>query len=282
MKGTRQYSRNDFLKGFCRTDCNRSRFLETLLDWKGLEYKKIDQGGSHYLIPVQGKKPFLKDHYIKVLTAHYDRVDGTPGANDNSASIFILLQHIEFLKSQDYPHNTLILFTDREELTEQSSIFEQGAYALGKFWLENMGRGYFFTVLDMCGIGDTLIWGRSDLKFKSENRDGLFQSHVIRSIDNLYHSVSDLFFKYSRQTDMAIVDQFSDDLGFQLSGFPALQLSVLPWNEAVSWKEDKSVRPHSWKINHTRDDTIETLDNQAFRMMDKFLKDFSRYQFPLP
>ena len=282
MTGSRSYSRNDFLHGFCRPDCIRREFLETLLKWKGLEFSTIDRGGIHFLIPVQGKKPFLKDHYIKVLTAHYDRVEGTPGANDNSAAVFMLLQHIEYLKSLDYAHNTLILFTDREELTADTSIFEQGSYNLGKFWMKKMGQGYFFTVLDMCGIGDTLIWGRSDLKYQTENGRDLIGSPVIRSIENLYHSVADLFYKYSRQTDMAVVDLFSDDLGFQLSGFPALQLSVLPWREAAAWKENKTLRPHSWEINHTAGDTIDTLDENAFRMMDKFLRDFSRYQFPLP
>ncbi len=281
MNTNRRYGRNDFLQGFCRKDCDRKQFLETLLHWKGIEYRKIDQGGTHFLIPVHGKKPFLKDHYIKVLTAHYDRVDGTPGANDNSAAVFMLLQHIETLKSADYPHNTLILFTDQEELSGKSTMYDQGAYHLGKFWLENMGKNYFFAVLDMCGIGDTLIWGRSDQKINSENPGNELQSGLIQRIQSFYQSVEDLFFRYSRRTDMAIVDLFSDDLGFLLSGLPAIQLSVLPWKEALSWKKDSLERPLSWKINHTEEDTIETLQDDAFRLMEKFLRDLSRYQFPL-
>ena len=273
---------SDLLKGFCRADCSRLEFLKTLLEWKKIPYHQIDQGGIHLLIRNLGKKAPLPDHYTKVLTAHYDRVKGTPGANDNSASVFILLKHLDYLMKADFSHNTVILFTDREELTSDKTMYDQGAYQLGKNWGKILGKDSFFTVLDMCGIGDTLVWGRSDLKMQQKDPDSLGTGKVIRSMNQLYNSLSDLLYRYSRHKDMALVDLFSDDLGFILNGYPAIQLSVLPWKEADHWQKDRESRPPSWEVNHTSRDRIETLEESAFRLMDKFLRDLSRYQFPLP
>lgn len=271
---------DELLKGFCRLDCDRFSFLETFLEWKKIPFSCLEAGGRHLLInPMEKKRP---GHYIKVLTAHYDRVEGTPGANDNSSSVFILLKHIEYLMQTDYSHNTMILFTDREELTGGRTIYDQGSCHLGSYWKKNLGENYFFTVLDMCGIGDTLIWGRNDLKLQKENPDALVSKGVIKTIDYLYESLSDLLFRHSRQSDMGINGLFSDDLGFILSGLPAIQLSLLPWKEAELWKKDSGKMPESWKVNHSADDTVETLQDSAFLTMEKFLKNLASYQLALP
>ena len=272
----------ELLKGFCRTDCDRFSFLTTFLDWKKIPYTILDSGGRHILISPGGRKHSLSDHYFKVLTAHYDRVEGTPGANDNSASVFILLKHLDLLHKADFPHNSLILLTDREELAGKKNIFEQGSYQLGGFWKKELGENYLFMVLDMCGIGNTLIWGRNDLKLQKENPEYNLKSSLISRIDMFYDSLENLLYRYSRQNDMAVNDLFSDDLGFILNGLPAMQLSLLPWKEAEAWKKDSTVRPESWKVNHSENDVVETLQDSAFLTMEKFLRDLARYQFPLP
>ncbi|OQY34712.1 MAG: hypothetical protein B6241_04005 [Spirochaetaceae bacterium 4572_59] len=271
---------DDLLKGFCRLDCDRYNFLKTFLEWKKIPFTPLEAGGRHLLINPMGKT--MPGHYIKVLTAHYDRVEGTPGANDNSSSVFILLKHLEYLQQTDYSHNTMILFTDKEELCGERSIYNQGSYHLGSYWKENLGVNYFFTVLDMCGIGDTLIWGRNDLKLQKENPDALVSKGVIKKIDSLYNALSDLLYRHSRQSDMGINGLFSDDLGFILSGLPAIQFSLLPWKEAERWKKNSEDFPASWKVNHSSDDGVETLQDSAFRRMDKFLKNLSSYHLPLP
>ena len=273
---------HDLLRGFCRLDCDRISFLKTLLDWKKIPYERIRQGGDHLLVHPRGKKGTLKDHYTKVLTAHVDRAPGTPGANDNSASVFGLLGHMETLLEADFPHNSLVLFTDQEELVGGKTMFDQGAYRLGQFWKKELGEDFLFVVFDMCGIGDTLVWGRSDRKLRQEAPQAEVTGQLIRSIDRIYTSLENLLFRYSRQTDMAVNDLFSDDLGFILSGLPAVQFSLLPWKEAVKWKEDRSQRPGSWERNHSPEDRVETLQETAFRTLEKFLKDLSRYQIPLP
>ena len=270
------------LRAFCRLDCNRLEFLKTFLEWKKIGYCELNQGGHHLLIRPSGCKAPLSDHYMKVLTAHYDRVEGSPGANDNSASIFILLKHLEILRNADFSHNTMILFTDREERTEGKNLFDQGAYQLGQYWKETLGEGHLFIVLDMCGIGDTLVWGKNTNKLNTEESGQELAPGLVRTIDSLYESLSELFYRYSRQSDMAVNTLFSDDLGFILSGMPAIQLSQLPWKEAEQWKKDSNRFPESWKVNHTLQDSIETLQDTAMKNMYNLLRDLARYQLPLP
>ena len=298
MTDTHGYVFNEFLKRFCDLDCDRYDFLTTLLEWKNIPYDILSAGGNHILVKPLGYKPFLKDHCRKILTAHYDRVPHSPGANDNAASVFSLLRHIDLLQSADYPHNTLLLFTDREELSDGSSIMDQGAWRLGEIWPEKHKDNDLFIVFDMCGIGDTLIWGRTAAKLPGIN---------LKRVASVYDALTDLLLRYSRREMMDINGLFSDDLGFLLQGMTALQISLLPWKEAKDWKSslspdlkssretDISIRmpltahelreaslPPSWRKNHSPEDRVETLDPKSFHLMDSFLRDLSRYQIPLP
>ena len=297
MADTRDTNFDELIRRFCDLDCDRFSFLTTLLDWKNIPYDILTGGGNHILVKPLGHKAFLKDHCRKILTAHYDRVPGTPGANDNAAAVFSLLRHIDLLQTADYPHNTLLLFTDREELLEGSSIMDQGAWRLGEIWPEKQKENDLFIVFDMCGIGDTLIWGRTAAKLPGID---------LKRVASVYSSLTDLLMRYSRRESMDINGLFSDDLGFLLQGMTALQISLLPWKEARDWKkfisrdkeglsENQSIEddltphdlrdtflPRSWKNNHSPEDKVETLDPKSFRLLDSFLRDLSRYQIPLP
>lgn len=278
------------LNAFCAADADRYQFLCTILEWKKISYRVIDSGGKHILIETLGKKSFIPDHCRKILVAHYDRYPGSPGANDNAASVFILLNHVSHLMNATYSHNTQILFTDKEELINQSSIKDQGAWNLAQNWPDDRKGQDIFIVLDMCGIGDTLIWGKTSAKFPGVPP---------RRLEMIYNSLKDLLMKFSRGQDMGINDLYSDDLGFLLQGMTALQVSLLPWKEALKWKtsgmsaksryqdphdftNEIEIMPTSWQNNHSPQDSVDTLDKKSFRIMESFLKDLSRYQIPLP
>ena len=55
---------------------------------------------------------------IKTVIAHYDRVAGSPGANDNSAADWQLMNWAVELEKATSFHNIRIFFTDGEELME--------------------------------------------------------------------------------------------------------------------------------------------------------------------
>ncbi|MDR0496723.1 MAG: M28 family peptidase, partial [Treponema sp.] len=72
---------------------DRFSILNELLKEAGLEHKVIDiAGGRHFIIapPLQEDKQLRRPPII--LVAHHDRTEGSPGANDNSAGVFLLIE----------------------------------------------------------------------------------------------------------------------------------------------------------------------------------------------
>jgi hypothetical protein len=76
------------------------------------------------VFPFSGQSPFL-------FSAHYDRVDGSSGANDNSIAVFHLLKTAMIFAEQGIG-NWIIVFTDKEELKEGEGFESQNSYSLAK------------------------------------------------------------------------------------------------------------------------------------------------------
>jgi hypothetical protein len=93
---------------------------------------------------------------IVVLAAHHDAVPGSPGANDNAASVAILLNLIERLAASPPTKVRLrFLFTAAEE----RGYLGARQYVLGANVAEIAG----VLSLELCGIGDSVaIWDASD------------------------------------------------------------------------------------------------------------------------
>ena len=71
------------------------------------------------------------------ILAHYDAVPGSPGANDNGASVFHLL---DFLRRKPTNLRPLhILFTDGEELMSGQGYKDQGVFSLGSRFQKIVG-----------------------------------------------------------------------------------------------------------------------------------------------
>jgi hypothetical protein len=62
------------------------------------------------------KKGSKLDHKAIVLIAHYDTRQGTPGADDNTASVVALLEMARALRSTSFNSTVVLAFTDMEEL----------------------------------------------------------------------------------------------------------------------------------------------------------------------
>jgi aminopeptidase YwaD len=96
---------------------------------------------QNFRVPLHDGQPYW------LLGAHYDNVAGSSGANDNAASVVILLSLLAAL-----PRTTLPLefvFFDLEEVEMQGSlayVFHHGVRSV---------RGMIN--LDLCGVGDTLL-----------------------------------------------------------------------------------------------------------------------------
>lgn len=297
------------LKEFCKPECNRYEFIINWLTREEITHSVIPTGEArHIMIRLDKIRPYLKRFYVKTLVAHYDRVPGTPGANDNSAAVLQLLYSIEKLKALKFAHNIQIILTDREEIPPGSSISQQGAFQLGRLFRENKVGNCLFFVLDMCGIGDTLISGQAGIRLlKSRMSHEPRYGKILNRMKYLNASMANLFLAFRNGEFLNINTLFSDDLGFLLNGYPSIQLSVLPYGEAMRTKiksleisseewssmEDKGMLsqeyrdflkpllPLSWAVNHSAEDKVETLDETAFNIIDDFIMDLADFQLTI-
>lgn len=296
------------LHEFCKPDCDRYDFLINWLTREEISHSVIPTGEArHILIRLDKVRPYLKRYYVKTLVAHYDRVPGTPGANDNSAAVFQLLYSINKLKSLKFAHNVQILLTDKEELTPSQSVTTQGAFQLARLFREKNITNCIFFVFDMCGIGDTLVYGKTGLQLlKSKMENDSRYKPVVRRMEDFSITFSDLFLQFRDGEFFNLNTLFSDDLGLLLNRFPSVQLSVLPYDEAITLKNNllsipeeqwhllydkgmlseeyrdfiKSQLPFSWKGNHGEGDEVETLTAGAFELIDEFIMELAAFQIP--
>jgi hypothetical protein len=108
---------------FIAPGADRYGILLSLIKQLGLNSTVFPVNGNrHFFIFPQGQKiqpgrggfPFSGQSPV-ILAAHYDRVPGSPGANDNSAAVFHLLRTALSLGKFGGGY-WIIIFTDKEEL----------------------------------------------------------------------------------------------------------------------------------------------------------------------
>lgn len=257
----------------------------------GAPFKEIKmEGRRHFLVGGE----IVVNPRCKYLVAHYDRVEGTPGANDNSASVHHLLDFSRSLlkrsgplkNAPEWPGNLRIVFTDGEELGPALGPQEQGAFALGKFLTTLGARDGFFVVFDMTGIGDAFVLGRAGEQLLA-HRSELLAAHkdlARRFVFNRLHARRLLSATGSGQY-FEVNTPFSDDMGLLMAGIPAIQISLLPHKEALQYKKNaprtgEEIRPPSWQSMHTDQDRPERLSQSAFPLMRELLERITAYPLP--
>jgi Zn-dependent M28 family amino/carboxypeptidase len=192
---------------------------------------------------------------VLVLAAHHDAVPGSPGANDNAASVAILLTLLERLAAA--PPSRLrvrLLFPACEEI----------GYLGARAWVREMPQAGVAGVLslELCGVGDTLaIWDAGDeTPFLRTVRGAL--EGLGRRAEESYHVVG------------RIPVFGSDHRAFAAAGLPAYGLTMVPAAEADAlrafvFQPMKSVfravrrRPAPFDTYHTSRDALATLDPRA-------------------
>jgi hypothetical protein len=186
---------------------------------KGINLK-LSSGAA---FPFNGESP-------TVLTAHYDRVPGSPGANDNSAAVFQLLKTALKLDELDIG-DWIIIFTDKEELQSGEGFKEQGSYSLAKK-LRQLGliNAQIFN-FDACGTGEVFVFsGTTDYLLDKNEKPGFRQAS--QRAKNLRKKVLDTARKLTLRHVLSVPTPFSDDAGFLQGGLPAQTITMLPENEA--------------------------------------------------
>ena len=258
--------------------------------------------------PYHGQKPV-------VLTAHYDRVPGSPGANDNSAAVFHLLKAAVSL-GEHLPEKQgssgragaastagkvinerwMIIFTDKEELQTGQKIQEQGSYSLAKklkSWGLANARIFNF---DACGAGDTFIFSTTtDYLINKNARPGLIKaSRTVSELrEKAYAAANNLHF----DKVLSFPVPFSDDAGFLRGGIPAQTITMLPSDEAAALAHllrshpsfadaiiaglkknntDRMLVPATWRYLNSKSDSHLRLTPENFDKVVRFAAELCR------
>ena len=238
---------------------------------------------SKGVFPFQGQEPYL-------FCAHYDRVQGSPGANDNGIAVFHLLNAaLQF--AQRGIDNWMIIFTDKEELKAGESFENQGSFSLAeKLKLWGLEKAKIFN-FDACGVGNAFIF--------STTTDHLLKNSETPNICKVRTDILKLRNHALATADALRLDKvllaptpFSDDAGFLRAGLAAQTITTLPFDEADKYetllrsrpefadliisgkvKEPQEYRnlPETWRRLNNAGDTASSLTPQFFDQTMKFI-----------
>jgi hypothetical protein len=275
---------------FLQPNCNRFEYLKSWISKLEIPFTVLPIDSKNHIFinfPKSCYSPLFK---TKTILVHYDRVENTPGANDNSAAVYQVLLWVKKIYNSPKLHNLRVIFTDGEEL---GCTKEQGAYGIATLYKKlGITQDEVF-VLDGCGRGDVLVVSTAgkDLKINKS-----YQS----TFESLYNKAISLAAKTSPNKWITIPVPYGDNAGFIACGIPAVAITVLPAEEATVYmrqlqKEktfsrtvldrkvgtkfsekaknliEKEKLPWTWRSMHTKYDDIPILSQEAFILMDRFL-----------
>ena len=281
---------------YIAADCDRLSFLQNYLSEHGVQTSVISLEGKKHLyvnFPSSAYNPMFK---IKTIISHYDRVAGSPGANDNSFANFALADFAADLLNSKKAHNIRIFFTDGEELGE-AGVSSQGAFALAELFRKLGITNDDVYVFDACGRGDVAILARAGL-------DSKVNPQFKKKFVDLYERTQNLLKTAAKNSWMTLPVPYSDNAGFLACGIPAVAITFLPKDEVSFYYKnlmtDKNLEkavmnctidfssqnatdisiqkfkyqeqmPKTWRLFHTEYDNFLSLTPESFPFLLKIL-----------
>ncbi len=267
---------------FVAPQTDRCLFLTNWLEAHCISYSVITIENSRHIFinfPTSCYDPMFR---IKTLLIHYDRAPNSPGANDNSAAVFQLLSFIQKLKTRSAPHNLRIIFTDGEEMGAMNGVSDQGAFGIAARFKKLGIINDDIIAIDSCGRGDVLV-------ISSTGRKNSGSASFNRRLESLYERTLKLASEVSTGKWVTLPVPYSDNAAFIASGIPAIAITVLPKEEASDLMRNlqrnkkleaellthnltsTDILPLTWRFMHTPFDTPESLTEESFVLMEKFL-----------
>lgn len=287
---------SDSFQKYIVSDCDRLSFLQGYLSERGVSSSVIPLGEKKHLyvnFPSAAYNPMFK---IKTIISHYDRVAGSPGANDNSLANFALADFASALCKSRQIHNVRIFFTDGEELGAEG-VSSQGAFALADLFRKLGIVNDDVYVFDACGRGEVAILARAGLDSKIA---GQFKKKFL----DLYERTQNLLRKSMPNSWMTLPVPYSDNAGFLACGIPAVAITFLPKDEVSFYYSnlmaDKNLEkavmncridsepknatdlsiqkfkyiekmPKTWRLFHTEYDNYLSLTSESYVLIKKIL-----------
>lgn len=277
---------SSWTKSFVALNADRSTMLKEALDAMGVKNRLIELESARFIL-AWPKASIINEHYrMKIISAHHDRVPGTPGALDNSAAC---IQLLSFLQKNTGSFNTMVVFTDREELGIFSPM-EQGSYLLGKAMSVLGLNDPAAFPLDVTGRGDCLVLSMAPNRFLSDKEEEKQKSWNISNtlLKGIALETDDLATRAKRMmagraTVYRLALPFGEDLGYILAGIPAVLASILPKSEAEAMVSESAFpswasleppgerMPETWQKLHSPNDNINLFTDTAFELVHKYL-----------
>jgi len=280
---------------FLEPYADRLDFISNFLKERGVASTKVSFSTGNHLLVSYPKTAYNKHSKERIIVAHYDRLENTQGANDNSAACFILMNFAVYLSSVNYPHNIKIIFTDSEEAGKEG-VAQQGSYQLALAFRKLMMADSDIYIFDMCGRGDVLIFSLSGLYGRPVNKTSSLLA---------LHKKAKSYAVMAGCPHVSLLTAYSDNAGFVAAGLNAQLITVLPKDEAYILKtylesEERIIEmglekkqiidaiiknekieryshfakiiPYTWQLMHTQDDKLHTLTDSSFELVMKYLK----------
>jgi len=274
---------NSDFHDFISLSCDRVTFIRNFLKKRNIETSLFKTGEKTHIFVRFPQNQYDPTFKTKTVIAHYDRVYGSQGANDNSFAVFVLMEWAEELSKASQPHNIRLIFTDGEEASE--GIKSQGAFELAAWFRKlQIDKGDVF-VFDCMGRGNTPVLCQTNLP---EKVSGLFKqsfSSLEKKGVNILSAASDKW--------LTLPTAYSDNAGFLAAGIPAITFTMLPSREAenylkllmktkaqnmdevykAEYKEDlKQLYPPTWFLINSHRDSLETLTEESEEITRKILE----------
>lgn len=276
-------------------NCDRASFIQSYLAERGVQSVDINIGGKRHIyvkFPSEQYNPHFK---IKTVIAHYDRAPNSPGANDNSAADFCLMDWAVRLSASGGFHNVRLLFTDGEELGSHG-VTDQGSFALAAIFRRlGMTRDDVY-VFDCMGRGAIPVIGKN-------NRLTMPSLAFQKQLADLENKTKDIL-RVCCGRWLSLPLSYSDNAGFVACGIPAIVLTMLPVTEAddyiralmkekrleafvlrraeagcfddsrkseIERRKLEMMLPETWRLFHTKYDNAESLTAESFELTAKIL-----------
>lgn len=282
-------------KKFLEPQTNRRDFILSWLSERGVKTAVMPIDGHEHIYVVFPKESYSPLFKIKTVIAHYDIFQGSPGANDNTSSVFCLMNWAVWLFNSGIQHNIRLIFTDGEEIASGNqgvSAFQmkkKGASVSGQgaFGLANVFKRLNITdddvyVFDCVGRGTVPVLSKS---FVPKNAGQKFKKNFF----SLEARVSQILRSSGNGKFVSLPVPYSDNAGFLAHGIAAVAVTMLPVDEANEYMfnlvrfpqlEDfvlnhkipldveksflQKMIPPTWQKFHTMQDNFSSLTEESF------------------
>ena len=270
-------------KTFISADCDRASFIQNYLKAAGLEAPVLQMEGKNHIYVKFPQSQYNPMFRIKTVISHYDRFPGSPGANDNSAAVFCLMNWAVSLSkstvvepvettaglhhvSKPTPfHNIRLIFTDGEELGAMG-VSQQGAFPLAQVFRRLGITNDDIFVFDCMGRGDVPVLTQTILPRKASSK-------FIKDFRALEQRAASLLQTSANGRWFSLPCNYSDNASFIANGIPAVAITMLPSSEVTA--ATQGVLPQTWLLLHTAGDNLESLTPQSFEIFYNILNNLA-------